>query len=328
MIDVRGSEALDRYRLRWPEWLPLPCLVAVYFLFPSYLVFAASVMVMALFVISLDLIIGFAGVLTLGHGVFFGLGAYGSGLLALGGLREPVVNAICGAALSASVAGLIGPFILKLRGLRLIMVTLGIASIALEAANKASWLTGGHDGLQNIEFAPVLGRFEWSLDGTTAYVYVAVWLALSLVALRFVVASPFGLALQGTRENETRMLVMGAPVQTQLCLAFALSAFIAGLAGALSAQTNAFVSLDALSLDLSLYALAMLVLGGIGRLYGALLGAAIYMSVQYFTQELNPTYWMFAIGALLILVVRFGRGGLLGMFETLVRRILRPRAPA
>ena len=328
MIDVRGSKALDRYRLRWPEWLPLLGLLAVYFLFPNYLVFATSVMVMALFAMSLDLIIGFAGVLTLGHGVFFGLGAYASGLLALGGLREPVVNAVCGAAFSAVMAALVGPFILKLRGLRLIMVTLGVASIALEAANKASWFTGGHDGLQNIEFAPVLGRFEWALDGTTAYIYVAIWLALALVALRFVVASPFGLALQGVRENETRMLVMGAPVQAQLCVAFALSAFVAGLAGALSAQTNAFVSLDALSLDLSIYALAMLVLGGIGRLYGALLGATIYMSVQYFTQELNPTYWMFAIGALLILVVRFGRGGLLGMFETCVRRVLRLRAPA
>jgi branched-chain amino acid transport system permease protein len=321
MIDLRGSKALDRYRLRWPELLPIPGAIAVYFLFPHYLVFAASVMVMALFALSLDLIIGFAGLLTLGHGVFFGIGAYAAGLLAIGGLREPILNAICSAALSASAALLVGPFILRLRGLKLIMVTLAIASITLEAANQASWLTGGHDGLQNIAFAAILGRFEWTLDGSTAYIYVAAWLALSLALLRVVVVSPFGLALQGARENETRMLVMGAPVQMQLCLAFGLSAALAGLAGALSTQTNAFVSLDTLSLDLSIFALAMLVLGGIGRLYGALLGAAVYMSVQYFTQELNPSYWMFAIGALLILVVRFGRGGLLGMAETVLRRL-------
>jgi branched-chain amino acid transport system permease protein len=321
MIGVLGSNALDRYRLRWPELLPIPSVIAVYFLFPNYLVFAASVMVMVLFALSLDLIIGFAGILTLGHGVFFGIGAYAAGLLAIGGLREPILNALCGAAISTSAALLVGPFILRLRGLKMIMVTLAIASITLEAANKASWLTGGHDGLQDIAFAPVLGRFEWSLDGTTAYVYVAVWMALSLAVLRVVVASPFGLALQGIRENETRMLVMGAPVQLQLSLAFGLSASLAGLAGALSTQTNAFVSLDTLSLDLSIFALAMLVLGGIGRLYGALLGAVVYMSVQYFTQELNPSYWMFAIGALLILVVRFGRGGLLGMTETVLRRL-------
>jgi branched-chain amino acid transport system permease protein len=193
------------------------------------------------------------------------------------------------------------------------MVTLSIGSIALEAANKASWLTGGHDGLQNIEFARIFGHFEWSLDGSTAYLYVLAWITLALLAARTLVSSPFGLALQGIRENETRMRVMGSPVRLQLTLIYAISAFIAGLAGALSAQTNAFVSLDSLSLDLSIYAIAMLVLGGIGRLYGAVLGAVVYMSVQYFTQEMNPSYWMFAIGALLMLVVRFRRGGLLGL---------------
>jgi len=313
MIDVRGSEALDRFRFRWAESLPVLAALAAYFLFPNYLVFAASVMVMALFALSLDLIIGFAGILTLGHGVFFGLGAYSAGLIALGGLREPITNALVGAAIAAVAAFLMGPFVLRLRGLRLIMVTLSIGSIALEAANKASWLTGGHDGLQNIEFARIFGHFEWSLDGSTAYLYVLAWITLALLAARTLVSSPFGLALQGIRENETRMRVMGSPVRLQLTLIYAISAFIAGLAGALSAQTNAFVSLDSLSLDLSIYAIAMLVLGGIGRLYGAVLGAVVYMSVQYFTQEMNPSYWMFAIGALLMLVVRFRRGGLLGL---------------
>jgi branched-chain amino acid transport system permease protein len=116
------------------------------------------------------------------------------------------------------------------------------------------------------------------------------------------------------------MRVIGAPVHVQLVVVYGLSAFIAGLAGALWAETNAFVSLDVLSLDVSIYALAMLILGGIGRLYGAILGAAVYMCVQYFTQELNPSYWMFAIGLLLILVVRFGRGGLLGLLASALRR--------
>jgi branched-chain amino acid transport system permease protein len=248
--------------------------------------------------------------------------------MALGGLREPISNAVVGALIAAFSAVLMGPFVLRLRGLRLIMVTLSIASIALEDANKASWLTGGHDGLQNIEFAPILGRFEWSLDGSTSYLYVLCWLALALLAARTLIASPFGLALQGIRKNETRMRVMGSPVGLQLTLIYAISAFFAGLAGALSAQTNAFVSLDALSLDVSIYALAMLVLGGIGRLYGAVLGAVVYMSVQYFTQEMNPAYWMFAIGALLILVVRFGRGGLLGLLSGASRRLSRKRANA
>jgi branched-chain amino acid transport system permease protein len=321
MIDFKGSEALERARFRFAEVIPLAAGMACYFLFPNYLVFGASVMVMALFTLSLDLIIGFAGILTLGHGVFFGLGAYCAGLLGLRGLQEPVSNALISAGFACAVAFATGPFVLRLRGLRLIMVTLAHASIMLEAANKASWLTGGHDGLQNIEFSPIFGRIEWSIDGSTSYLYALAWLVICLLAGRTFVASPFGLALQGIRENEVRMRVMGASVQTQLTVAYGISAFVAGLAGALSTQTNAFVSLDALSLDISLYALAMLVLGGIGRVYGAVLGTAVYMCVQYFTQELNPSYWMFAIGALLILVVRFGRGGLLGLFGSAWFRI-------
>jgi branched-chain amino acid transport system permease protein len=326
MMDIRGSPALDRHRLRWAEAIPVVVVTGAYFLFSNYLVFGASVMVMAIFALSLDLILGFAGILTLGHAVFYGVGAYGAGLLALAGLKDPIANALVAAAIAAAAAAATGPFVLRLRGLRLIMVTLGLASIVLEIANKANWLTGGHDGLQNIELSPVLGRFEWSLDGSTAYVYVAAWLMLAVVALRILAASPFGVALQGIRENEARMLVLGASVNTQLTLAFALSAAVAGLAGALATQTNAFVSLDALSLDLSIYSLAMLVLGGIGRIYGALLGAAVYMSVQYFTQELDPSYWMFAIGALLVVVVRFGRGGLLGVLDGLAAHLTRAGA--
>jgi branched-chain amino acid transport system permease protein len=320
MIDIRGSEALDRYRFRWPEIVPAALAGAAYILFPDYLVFGASVMVMAMFALSLDLVIGFAGILTLGHGIFFGLGAYASGLATQVGLQEPISAALLGACIAAAAAFLTGPFVLRLRGLRLIMVTLAISSITLEAANKASWLTGGHNGLQNVSFAPILGRFEWSMDGSSSYLYVAFWLALVLIAARYLVCSPFGLALQGIRENEIRMRVIGAPVHVQLVVVYGLSAFIAGLAGALWAETNAFVSLDVLSVDVSIFALAMLILGGIGRLYGAILGAAVYMCVQYFTQELNPSYWMFAIGLLLIVVVRFGRGGLLGLLAGALRR--------
>lgn len=327
MIDIRGSKALDRYRFRWPEIVPALAATACYLLFPNYLVFGTSVMVMALFALSLDLIIGFAGILTLGHGVFFGLGAYATGLVTQIGLHEPISAALLSACLAAAAGFLTGPLVLRLRGLRLIMVTLAISSIALEAANKASWLTGGHDGLQNISFTPILGRFDWSMDGSSSYLYVAFWLALALFAARFLVSSPFGLALQGIRENEIRMRVIGAPVHLQLVLVYGLSAFIAGLAGALSTETNAFVSLDVLSLDVSIYALAMLILGGLGRIYGAILGAAVYMCVQYFTQELNPSYWMFAIGLLLILVVRFGRGGLLGLLSTASRRLTDKVAP-
>jgi branched-chain amino acid transport system permease protein len=288
------------------------------------LVFATSVLVMAIFAISLDIAIGFAGILTLGHGLFYGLGAYAAGLIALAGWREPISGVLFGACVAGVAAAITGPLILRFRGLPLVMITMALASIALEAANKMSWLTGGHDGLQNIEIAPILGRFSWSMDGAVSYLYVLVWLVVVVFAARTIVSSPFGMALQGIRENAERMRVIGAPVLSQLTLAYVMSAILAGVAGSLSAQTNAFVSLDVLTLDLSLYALAMLVLGGIGRLYGALLGAAIYMTVQYFTAQWDPYYWMLSIGFLLILVVRFWRGGLLGAFAAARNRLVPP----
>jgi branched-chain amino acid transport system permease protein len=327
MIDIAESATLTRYRFQWLEVLPLAAALAAYFLFPDYLVFGAAVLVMAIFAISLDLVIGFAGILTLGHGVFYGVGAYAAGLITFVGWREPITSALLGAAIAAAFAAATGPFVLRLKGLPLVMVTLSIGFIVLEAANKASWLTGGHNGLQNIEIAPILGRFEWSIYGDVSYLYVLAFLVVVVVAARIVVSSPFGVALQGIRENEARMRVIGAPVLAQLVLAYTISAFVAGLAGALSTQTNAFVSLDVLSLDLSIYALAMLVLGGIGRLYGALIGAVVYMGVQYFTQQWNPSYWMFSIGILLILVVRFGRGGLLGLSASGLKRLSSRAAP-
>ena len=327
MIDIAESATLTRYRFQWLEVLPLAAALAAYFLFPDYLVFGAAVLAMAIFAISLDLIIGFAGILTLGHGVFYGVGAYAAGLITFVGWREPITSALLGAAIAAAFAAATGPFVLRLKGLPLVMVTLSIGFIVLEAANKASWLTGGHNGLQNIEIAPILGRFEWSIYGDVSYLYVLAFLVVVVIAARIVVSSPFGVALQGIRENEARMRVIGAPVLAQLVLAYTISAFVAGLAGALSTQTNAFVSLDVLSLDLSIYALAMLVLGGIGRLYGALIGAVVYMGVQYFTQQWNPSYSMFSIGILLILVVRFGRGGLLGLSAACLKRLSSRAAP-
>lgn len=322
MISLHTSKALTRHRFSFWELTPLLAAVVAYFAFPDYLTFAAAVLVMAMFALSLDLVIGFAGIVTLGHAVFYGLGAYVTALLSTAGWTEPVTALLLGAGAAAVVAAATGPFVLRLKGLPLIMVTVGICAIVHEAAGKASWLTGGHDGLSALIFDPVLGLFEWSIYGTTSYVYALFWLAVMFLVARMLVCSAFGVALQGIHLNELRMRVLGAPVLGQLVLVYTVSAFIAGLAGGLLVQINAFVSPDVLTVDLSVFALAMIVLGGIGRLHGALVGAAIYMSVQYFAQQWDPYYWMLAIGILLILVVRFGRGGLLGIAEDLRDRLL------
>ena len=299
---------------------------AAFFLFPSHLPLATSCLVMALFAASLDLALGYAGIITLGHALHFGVGAYAAGLIAIAGLREATSGALLAGICSAAVGAIVGPLILRFTGIALIMVTLAFGVIAHEAANKATWLTGGHDGLQGVQLDPLLGLFHWSVYGQTGYLYALVWVFVLMMVLRTVIASPFGVALQGIRENPVRMKLIGAPVRSYLNRAYILSAFIAGIAGALSAQTNRFVALDVLSVNTSVEVLVMLVLGGSGRLYGGLIGATAYILVRHFAAEWNPYHWMFAIGLLLILVVKFGRGGLLGMAETLLAWATRRQA--
>jgi branched-chain amino acid transport system permease protein len=284
------------------------------------------VLVYAVFALSLDLILGFAGILSLGHAAFFGIGAYTAGLLAIGGWNEAFTGVLAAGLLCAATAGLISPFLLRLSGLPLVMVTVGISSILYELANKANWLTGGDDGLYGIRLKPLLGTFTWSITGETKFLYTFVWLLLSFFLIRRLVSSPFGVALQGIRENTSRMRLIGNSVLPHLSIAFTFSAALAGVAGALWAQTGGFVGLGVLNLDNSIDVLVMLVLGGLGDLYGGMIGASVYIIFKNFAQELNPFYWMFFVGALLIIVVRFTRGGLLGVIRSIGDRLMARKA--
>jgi branched-chain amino acid transport system permease protein len=303
--------------LSWHPFHPAESLwwliaLLAFFFVPQYLAIGTLVLIMVLFALSFDLLLGFAGVLTLGHAVFFGIGAYTAGRLALAGWSEPVSGAFVAGAVSALLAAILGPFLLRLRGLPLIMVTLALGAMFFEGASKAVWLTGGDDGLAGIQIAPLFGLFRWGLQGHVKYLYALGWLLVLTYLARRLVASPFGVALQGIRENADRMQLIGIPVLLHLVIVYAISAGMAGIAGALLAQTQAFVSLNVLSLELAIDVLVMLVLGGIGSLYGGFVGAPVYMLVKHFAQQWNPFYWMIFIGLLLIVVVRFGRGGLLG----------------
>ena len=322
-LAIESSKTLVHYRFSTYELLPLAVAIVFYYALPDYLPLGSAICVTAIFALSLDIVIGYAGIVTLGHSVFFGIGAYTAALLSKQGWGEPISAVIASAVVSALFALLSGPLLLRLRGLPLIMVTLGVASVVSEAANKLSWLTGGNDGLPGLTFDPVFKIFPWSIDGRTAYLYALAWLILVLIVARTVVSSSFGVALQGIRQNELRMRLIGAPVLGQLVVAYALSAGIAGVAGALYAQSNGFVGLEALSVDQGVFGLAMIVLGGIGRLYGAIVGAAVYMVVQYAAQQWDPYCWMLAIGIMLVLVVRFSRGGILGTLDVVLAGLTR-----
>jgi branched-chain amino acid transport system permease protein len=284
-------------------------------------VLGSQILIVGLFAVSLDLILGYAGIVSLGHAAFFGLGAYTAGLLAAHGWGEPL-SGLAAAAAVAAVAGYATSFlVVRGHGLTQLMVTLGIGLMLFEAANKAAFLTGGVDGLSGVTMDKVLGLFEFDLYGKTAYLYSLAVLFAVFAVLRRLVSSPFGLGLRGLHEGPKRMPAIGAAVQRRQVAVFTLAAGIAGIAGALLAQTTQFVGLDSLGFHRSAELLIMLVLGGAGRLYGGLIGAAVFMLAQNFLSDINPVYWQFWIGLLLIAIVLFARGGILGGLELVQQKL-------
>ena len=316
---VQYLQAQNRWQ--WSEiafWLAtlLPFVLA-----PSYLVLASQIAITALFVLSLDLILGFCGIVSLGHAAYFGVGAYTAGLMSKYGWGEPLTGLLA-AAIVAGLFGYLTSFIIaRFRHLALIMITLGIGLVLQEVANSAGWLTGGFDGLQGIHTWRLFGKIRFDLYGYTAYSYALAGLFLVFLVARRLIHSPFGLALRGIRENSLRMPAIGASVHAHIQTIYTIAAAIAGIAGALLAQTTETVSLEALGFQRSADVLVMLILGGTGRLYGGLIGAAVYMVARDQFSGINPQYWYFWIGLLLIGVVMLLPNGILGGLTVLARRM-------
>ncbi len=300
--------------------MPWLAALAAYFAFPSYLPLGAQILATILFALSADLVLGYAGIVTLGQAAFFGTGAYTAGLLAAHGWGEPITGLFAAAAAAALIGLLSGLVILRTTGLTLLMLTLVVASILYEAVNKASWLTGGDDGLQGMQVWSIFGRYPFDLFGRTAYFYCLIVLFLCWLATRRLVHSPFGRSLVGIRENIRRMHAIGAPVERRRLIVYTISAALAGISGALIAQTTGFVGLTFLGLDRSGSVLIMLIIGGVGRLYGAFIGVPLYMIAQDRFSTVEPVYWYFWIGLLMVLLVVFARGGVLGLAERLQSR--------
>jgi branched-chain amino acid transport system permease protein len=309
-----------RSRWRWPEAAFWAFTLLPFAVTPDYLQLASQIAITALFALSLDLILGYAGLVSLGHAAYFGLGSYAAGLAAKHGWGEP----LSGLALAALVGGVAGYLsshvIVRFRHLALIMLTLGFGLLLAEAANSAHTLTGGADGLQGVRMWPLLGLFKFDLYGRTAYAYSLVVLFACFLVSRRIVHSPFGLALQGIRENAVRMSAIGAPNLAHLRKVYTMSAVLAGIAGGLLAQTTETVSLEVLSFGRSADVLVILILGGVGRLYGGLIGAILYMVARDQFSGVNPQYWYFWIGLLLIAVVMFLPNGILGGIQKFLPR--------
>ncbi len=298
-------------------WL---CVVAAFFAFPNHRVLGSQILITGLFAVSLDLVLGYAGIVSLGHAAYFGIGAYTAGLLAVHGWGEPFSGLLVAGVLGAVVGFATSFLVVRGSDLARLMVTLGIGLMLFEAANQLPSITGGADGLSGVTMWKVFGVFSFGLNGSTAYLYSLGVVFVLFVVVRRIVSSPFGLSLRGVRENVRRMPAIGAPVTRRLIAAYTISAALAGVAGGLLAQTTQFVGLDVFGFPRSADLMIMVVLGGAGRLYGGLVGAAVFMIAHHFLSDLNPIYWQFWLGLLLVVVVLFARGGILGAIAALRER--------
>jgi branched-chain amino acid transport system permease protein len=312
-------------RIGWLEVVFWLALAAGYVLWPSQLPLASQVLIAGLFALSYDLILGYAGILSLGHAAYFGVGAYAAGLLAAHGWGEPISGLIA-AGLVAALAGLItSPLVVRGTDLTRLMITTGLGLLLFELANRLGAITGGVDGLQGVEIQPLLGTLRFDIYGRTAYGYVLAVVFVLFLAARRLVRSPFGLGLRGIRANPLRMRAIGCRVDLHLAAVYTFSAACAGVAGALLTQTTQFVGLDVLSFGRSAELLVMLIVGGAGLLYGGFVGAAVFMIAHHYLSSLDPVYWQFWLGAGLVLIVLVGRDGILGLGHRILnKRRLRP----
>lgn len=302
---------LAQSRWRWLELALAVVAPASPWLLPSHAMMINEIAITALFALSLDLILGYTGIVSLGHAAFFGFGAYTAALFAKHIAPDPLLG-LCVAAILTAVLGLACSFtILRGSDLTRLMVTLGVALILLELANKLDDLTGGADGLQGVLMGPVLGRFDFDLEGK-----VAAWYSLVIALLfwgwaRRLVHSPFGATLRAIRDNRLRAMAIGIPVSQRLVVIYTVAAAVAGVAGGLLAQTTGFASLDVFAFERSADVMLMLVIGGVGWLYGGVAGAVVFKIIQDQLSAVTPQYWMFWIGLLLVILVMVGRDRLL-----------------
>jgi branched-chain amino acid transport system permease protein len=298
-------------RMKWWEPVAWLFLLASPWLFPTHALIINQIAIVALFAVSLDLVLGYGGIVSLGHAAFFGLGAYTTALFCKHVMPDPHLALLASMAVSGLLGFLASFTILRGTDLTRLMVTLGVALILFELANKLDWLTGGMDGIQGLVFSPVLGMFEFDLAGRTAAWYsLAVLFVLFLVARR-IVHSPFGATLKAIRDNRLRAMAIGIPVHSRLVAIYTVAGAMAGAAGALFTQTSGFASIDVLEFHRSADVMLMLVIGGVGWLYGGVAGAIVFEVMRDWLSQITPQYWTVWLGLFLVVLVLVGRDRLL-----------------
>lgn len=324
MTDIVIEPATEAALVRRPGLPLIPeTVIAVlglgaFFLFPDDLTFLANILVTGLFVLSLSLVLGQAGIATLGHAAYFGVGGYAAGLFAIHMWADPLAGLLVGGVIGGLIAAASGLLLLRTHGLTFLMLTIALLQVFHEVANRAAKITGGDDGLSGITPSPVVGIFDFDLYGKTAYLYALAVLVVSYFILRKIVESPFGLVSRGIRSDRGRISALGGNVYLHLLVVFTIGGVFAGFAGALSAQSAGVVGLNNLTFAFSGNALVMLILGGSRKLPGALIGTVIFMVIQHIAATINPYHWLLIIGVLLIVSVLVLPNGMVGLLDTAV----------
>ncbi|MBX3521357.1 MAG: branched-chain amino acid ABC transporter permease [Xanthobacteraceae bacterium] len=324
----QADAALKKKRAwHWLEYVFWLAVAATVFLFPSQHTLLTQIAIWSLFALSLDLLLGYAGIVSLGHAAYFGFGAYVAALFAINFTGEPLTVLLV-AGIAAGLLGLVTS-LLVLRGsdLTRLMVTLGIALVMYELANQMSWLTGGADGLTGMPVNPVFGVFPISFRPTNSYIYVLCVLFVLFVVARRIVHSPFGYSLRAIKGNPLRASSIGISTNRRLIAVYALGAAYAGVAGALLAQTTPVVSLTYIDFQRSADVLLMLIIGGTGYLYGGIVGSALFLIAQKFIGNVTPQYWEFWIGFALVVIALFARDrGVFSIIERVANALRKEKA--
>ncbi len=320
-LHIEASAARSSRGLWLAGGLILACLLPL-LLSSYYLGLVVKMAIFALFAMSLDLLIGYTGLASLGHAAYFGVASYATGLLALRlgwGVWIALPAGVLVAGLTAAVFGLLA---LRARGSYFLMITLALAQVLWGIAFGWRSLTGGDDGLPEVP-RPDLG-LPWSLaDNTPFYYFTLVIAVLTTWLLVRIVGSPFGHTLRGIRESEVRMRALGYDVWRYKFSAFVLAGMFAGVAGCLYVYFNRFVSPDYMHVARSAEVLLMVILGGAGSLFGPALGAASIVLLENVVSAYTER-WLMVLGIVYVLVTLFAPEGLTGLARTLFKSRGRP----
>ena len=306
---MSGVQQALRAPVRWRVWeiAAWVLLWAAPFVFASHAALINEIAILALFALSLDLILGYAGIISLGHAAFFGVGAYGAALFAKHVMPDPLLGLAVGTAVGALLGLITSPMIARGTDLTRLMVTMGVALVLFELANKFDDITGGADGLQGVVMGPLFGSFEFDLAARVASFYSLSVLFIAFVLLRRMVHSPLGVSLQAMRDNRPRVAALGMSVQGRLTAVYTVAAGLAGAAGALLAQTTGFASLDVFDFHRSADVMLALVIGGTGWLWGGVIGAMAFKVLHDLISGITVQYWTFWLGLVLVVLVLVGR---------------------